>query len=191
MNRKFNLLKSLLVSLALILFSGMAVAQNGSGNGAFVDVNKVLQAIPGYSDSIKKLDEVRLMYQNQYNFLLVDLQQKIKTYELKKDSFSPFVSNLKLQEIKQAQGNLDTFQKVANTALKMQQDLMLTGFLTSIHDAVSEIGAQKKISVVWDAAMLKNAIWSDPKSDITEEVIAKVKSKSVAVHTATSSSVKK
>jgi Skp family chaperone for outer membrane proteins len=166
----------LLFALACNLCIGNLKAQSGIPN-AYVDINVVLQAMPGYKDSIKKLDEIRAMYQNQYNFLLVDLQQKIKTYESKKDSLSPYVSNLKLQEIRQGQANLDTFQKVANEALKMQQDKVLSGFLTEIRNVVAQIGNLRHLGTVWDASMLKNAIWTDPKSDITQEVIKTIQLK--------------
>lgn len=156
--------------LTLLLFnSTYSMAQ--AGNAAYVNVEKVLQASPGYQDSLKKLDNLRVMYQNQYNYLLADLQQKIKAYEIRKDSFSPFVAQIKIKEIKNAQANLDTFQAVANSALQMQQNQIVAGFLANIKTVSEEIGQRKKLSGVWDSALLKNALYIDPKSDITEEVI--------------------
>lgn len=128
--------------------------------------------MPGYADSVKLLDNIRTMYQNQYNYLLIDLQQKIKQYEIQKDSLSPFIANIRLQEINTSQRNLDTFQSVANTALSIQQDKILSGFLKDIHSATAAIGTQKKYIAIWDSNMLKNAIWTDPKADMTQEIIA-------------------
>jgi len=159
------------IAFFVLFYSNPIFGQAVPLPNAYIDINVVLQAMPGYKDSVKMLDNIRVMYQNQYNYLLVDLQQKIKTYESKKDSFSPYVANLKLTEIKQSQANLDTFQAVANNALKMQQDKVMTSFLKEIRDASASIGNARKLGTVWDSAMLKNAIWTDPKSDITQDVI--------------------
>lgn len=174
---KLNLkcISTFLITALLLSYSSFISAQNIS-NG-YVNLNKVMQAMPGYGDSVKHLDAIRLMYQNQYNYLLVDLQQKIKEYQSKKDSLAPMIANIKLQEIKQSQSNLDTFQAVANNALVMQQNETMKGFLAEIQVAVAEIGNQKHIGTIWDANMLKNAIWTDPKSDITNDVIQNILNK--------------
>ena len=163
----------------ILLMSAMLVvpAVKAQNTQAYVDVNKVLQAMPGYQDSTKKLDEIRAMYQNQYNYLLVDLQQKIKMYEAQKDSLSAYIANIRLREIKNAQANLDTFQAVANSALNIQKNKMLSGFLSDIKDAIAAIGNEKKYNTIWDYEMLKNAIWTDPKTDITQEVISRLDKK--------------
>ncbi len=170
---------SLLIGFCTLFYANLASAQAGGAlPNAYVDIAKTLQAMPGYQDSIKKLDAIRALYQNQYNYLLVDLQQKIKTYESKKDSLSPYVANLKLAEIKQAQANLDTFQMVANNALQMQQNQVIGSFMIVIREVSKSIGVKRKLGTIWDSAMLKNAIWTDPNSDITQEVIDAILAKS-------------
>lgn len=169
-----TLLRSTVLIVALLIVNSSQAQNKNYVPNAFVDVNKVLQAMPGYQDSVKGLDNIRMMYQNQYNLLLVDLQQKIKTYEAGKDSLSPFVANTKLKEIKNSQANLDTFQALANQALKFQQDRVLQGFLEKIREAVTALGQQGRYGTVWDSGMLKSAIWTDPKSDITQDVITQL-----------------
>ncbi len=59
----------------------------------------------------------------------------------------------------------------------MQQNQIVAGFLANIKTVSEEIGTRKKLSGVWDSALLKNALYIDPKSDITEEVIQAIVSR--------------
>ncbi len=173
--KNFRTIIMTLTSAILIL--NVQTVKSQSGVNAYVNVDSVLRSMPGFGDSVKKLENIRIMYQNQYNYLLVGLQQKIKEYETRKDSFSPYIANLKLQEIKRDQANLDTFQAVANNSLDQQRSQIYSGFFKEIKEAAATIGAQKKYSTIWDSGMLKNAIWTDPKTDITTDVINAIKNK--------------
>lgn len=167
----------LMTLTAAVFILNVQTTKAQAGSNAYVNIDSVLKSMPGFADSIKKLDNIRVMYQNQYNYLLVGLQQKIKEYETRKDSFSPYIANLKLQEIKRDQANLDTFQAVANNSLDQQRSQVYSVFFKEIREAAATIGAQKKYSTIWDSGMLKNAIWTDPKSDITTDVINAIKNK--------------
>ena len=173
-----NFRTTILMTMTAAIFMLTAqTAKSQNGSNAYVNVDSVLKSMPGFADSLKTLDNIRVMLQNQYNYLLVGLQQKIKEYETRKDSFSPYIANLKLQEIKRDQANLDTFQAVANNSLDQRRAQIYSVFFKEIREAAATIGAQKKFSTIWDSGMLKNAIWTDPKTDITTDVINAIKNK--------------
>ena len=160
--------KITLLFTALIFLAGIASAQKY----AFVDTEYILNNIPSYKAAQEKLDElskgweqeisdaynmVEEMYKNYQNeVVLLSREAKIKREEE--------IIN-KEQEAKELQNKYFGVEGELYNKQPIQDE---------IYNAVKQIAADGNYAVIFDTSAGMNMLYTDPRYDISDEVLEKL-----------------
>jgi outer membrane protein len=165
--------KITLLLTALIFLAATAAAQKY----AFVDTEYILNNIPSYKAAQEKLDElsqgwekeisdaydlVEEMYKNYQNeVVLLSREAKIKREEE--------IIN-KEQEAKELQNK---YFGVEGELYNKRQEL-IQPIQDEIYNAVKEIAADGNYAVIFDTSAGMNMLYTDPRYDLSDEVLEKL-----------------
>jgi len=165
--------KITLLLTVLIFLTGTALAQKY----AFVDTEYILNNIPSYTAAQEKLDElstgwekeisdaynlVEEMYKNYQNeVVLLSREAKIKREEE--------IIN-KEQEAKELQNK---YFGVEGELFNKRQEL-IQPIQDEIYNAVKEIAADGNYAVIFDTSAGMNMLYTDPRYDLSDEVLEKL-----------------
>ncbi len=163
---------SLILSIVL-LAAGTAFAQKY----AFVDSEYILNNIPSYASAQEKLDELSKGWEDEISAVYAEVEQMYKDYQNEVVLLSRDAKTKREEEIinrehdaKQLQ---DTYFGVEGELYKKQQEL-IQPIQDEIYNAIKEIAVDGAYAIIFDTASGANILYSNPKYDISDEVLQKL-----------------
>jgi len=164
----------------LILLTGIllfAVATTFAQKFAFVDTEYILENIPSYKAAQEQLDQLSAQYQKELESMHSELEQMYKDFQ----SESVLLSNemkrkredvivTKEKEYKDLQRKYfgregDLFKKRQGLIKPIQDD---------IFNAIQEISNEGSYAVIFDKASGITLIYTNPKFDLSDQVLTKL-----------------
>ncbi|PZX17358.1 periplasmic chaperone for outer membrane proteins Skp [Breznakibacter xylanolyticus] len=160
----------LAVMLVLFLTSWSVDAQKF----AFVDTDYILKRVPAYEAAQEQLNVASQKWQQEVEKSFQDVSALYKSYQTESVFLSPEMKAKRENEIvekeKQAKqlqqkyfGNQGELFKKREALIKPIQD--------DIYSAISAVSNEKGLSAVFDKASNVGVLFTDPKIDISDEVI--------------------
>ena len=160
-------------TLALLLFVGVAMAQKF----AFVDSDYVLQNIPSYNAAQTELDKVSETWEAEVALEYTEIETMYKTYqservlltdEMKKQREDEILS--KERQVKELQAKY--FGPDGDLSKKRQE--LVKPIQDAIYKAVKELSAEGSYAVIFDTASGASILYSNPRYDLSDEVLEKL-----------------
>lgn len=178
-----NILKAAVLSLFLLgLLTVSAHAQN---RYATVDLQKLFQnywltkqALASLKDRSAELDKTRKemvdsvqKIQDEYKKLLMDANDQAVTAEEREKR--KLAAQVKLKELQDSAGGIDSFVAQAKTTLDEQQRRLTDNVLTKIREGVSAKARSAGFAMVFDTAT-PVVVYSNGENDITDAVLSQL-----------------
>jgi outer membrane protein len=165
--------KILSTALALFLFAGLTYAQKF----AFVDTEYILKNIPSYNAAQTELDKISSDYEKEIAAEYEELEKMYKTYqservlltdEMKKKREEEIMTREK--EVKELQAKY--FGPEGDLSSKRQE--LVKPIQDAIYKAVKELSAEGSYAVIFDTASGASILYSNPRYDLSDEVLKKL-----------------
>jgi outer membrane protein len=165
--------------LPLLLLSLFVVGANAQQKIAYVNSTKIFQEIPEAQDAQKKIDALTKPYQDTLATMEKDLQDRIEEYQKKESLMNDAAKKAAQQEFADLKRKYDEFrfEKFGNDGeVAKKTDRIINPLKEKILRAIEAVAKAEKYTFVFDQTEnVKVLLYGDPKEDLTNRVIDKLK----------------
>jgi outer membrane protein len=144
---------------------------------AIIDMEYILKHVPAYESANEQLNQVSKKWQSEVETKMQAVQTLYKTYQTEVVFMSPEMKTKRENEIvekeKAAQELKKQYFGPEGELYKKRQSLMKP-IQDEVYNAIQTISNDKGYQLVLDKSSAMNIIFSSPKIDISDEVLAKL-----------------
>ena len=167
-------MKKILLGIALILASFSFVSAQ---KYAYVDTDYILDNIPEYGDAKTTLDELSAKWQKEIEVRFSEIDKLYKSFQAESVLLPEDVRKKKEDDIVKKEKNVKDIQKQRfgkeGDLFKKRQELVKP-IQEKIYNAIEQIAADEGYAVIFDKAGSLSMIYTNPKFDISEEILNKM-----------------
>lgn len=136
-----------ILSLALVLFSGLLSAQQKLGH---VNSQELMQLMPERIEAEQKLQALNAQLEERMTILQADYQGKITAFQaLAEDTPTSTVNDMR-DEIIGMETRIQEFRANAERDLVTKQEELLTPMLEKLQDAIDQVGKENGFTYILD-----------------------------------------
>lgn len=162
-----------MVSLIISMAGFSAMAQKF----AYVDTDYILDNIPEYADAQAQLDELSVQWQKEIEAKFADIDKMYKSFQNEAVLLPEDMKKKREDEIIKKEKEAKDLQKKRfgkdGDLFKKRQELVKP-IQEKVYTAIEDIASSENLAVVFDKAGSATLIYSNPKFDISEQVLDKL-----------------
>ena len=165
--------KILSIALALFLFAGVAMAQKF----AFVDTDYILQNIPSYNAAQEELNKISENWEAEVTLEYEAIEKMYKTYQSERVLLTDEMKNQRQEEIMTKEREVKELQAKyfgPEGELSKKRQELVKPIQDAIYKAVKELSAEGSYAVIFDTASGASILYSNPRYDLSDEVLKKL-----------------
>lgn len=164
-------MKKLIILIVGIFFLNMAVEAQ---RYAVIDTKYILDKIPEYKESQKKLDQFSEMWQQEIDKLTAVLNKMYKEYDVEQVMLSDELRKKREDEIYNKEVELRDLQKkrfgYEGDLFKKRQEL-IKPIQDKVYSAIQKLAIAKMYDFILDKSEGITVIFADPKLDKSDDVL--------------------
>ncbi len=164
-----------ILTTAAILFAiaSASVAQKF----AYVDSEFILENIPEYTDAKAEVDELSIQWQREIEARFSEIDQLYKSFKAEAVLLPDDIKNKREEEIIAKEKSAKDLQKQRfgkdGDLFKRRQEL-IKPIQEKIYNAIESLAATENYAVIFDKAGSVSMMYTNPRYDISEEVLDKL-----------------
>lgn len=167
-------MKRVIVSvLAILLMTGVALAQKF----AFVDTDYILQNIPSYSAAQQELNKLSEEWEKEIATEYETIETMYKTYQSERVLLTDEMRQKREEEIIAKERQVKDLQSKyfgPDGDLSTKREELVKPIQDAVYKAVKEISAEGSYAVIFDTASGASILYSNPRYDLSDEVLKKL-----------------
>lgn len=144
---------------------------------AYVDSEFILENIPEYADAKTEVDELSIQWQNEIEAKFSEIDQLYKNFKAEAVLLPDDIKNKREEEIIAKEKIAKDLQKQRfgkeGDLFKRRQEL-IKPIQEKIYNAIESLAATDNYAVIFDKAGSVSMMYSNPRYDISEEVLDKL-----------------
>ena len=156
--------------VSLVCLAGIVRAQKV----AFVDTQYILDNIPEYAEAQAQLDEISVQWQKEIEEKFAEVDKMYRDYQAQSVLLPEDMKKKKEQEIvdkeKEAKGLQRKYFGKDGELFKKRQEL-IKPIQEKIYNAIQQIADDNNYGIVFDKAGSLTIMYSNPKYDISDDVL--------------------
>lgn len=165
--------RTLLIAALFVFASAATFAQKF----AYVDSEFILENIPEYADAKTEVDELSIQWQSEIEAKFAEIDQLYKNFKAEAVLLPEDIKNKREEEIISKEKIAKDLQRkrfgTDGDLFKRRQEL-IKPIQEKIYSAIESIAAADNYAVVFDKAGSVSMMYSNPRYDISEEVLDKM-----------------
>jgi outer membrane protein len=165
--------KILSAALVLFLFAGTAMAQKF----AFVDTDYILQNIPSYNAAQEELNKISETWEAEISVEYEAIEKMYKTYQSERVLLTDEMKKKREDEIMSAERTVKELQAKyfgPDGDLSKKRQELVKPIQDAIYKGVKELSAEGSYAVIFDTASGAAILYSNPRYDLSDEVLKKL-----------------
>ena len=165
--------KTISIALALFLFAGVAMAQKF----AFVDTDYILQNIPSHNAAQEELNKASEEWEAEITVEYEAIEQMYKTYQSERVLLTDEMKKQREEEIMNKERQAKELQSKyfgPDGDLSKKRQELVKPIQDAIYKAVKELSAEGSYAVIFDTASGASILYSNPRYDLSDEVLKKL-----------------
>jgi outer membrane protein len=165
--------KLALLLTVLCVSASMAVAQKY----AFVDTEYILNNIPSYKAAKEQLDKISQDWQKEIEAKYTEIDQMYKDYQAERVLLAEDMRKKREEMIVNKEKEVKELQKSyfgQNGALLKKRQELIQPIQDEIYKAVKDLALEGGYAVIFDTANGPTMIYTNPRYDISDEVLQKL-----------------
>lgn len=167
-------MKRLLILSFAVLFTSMAgLAQKY----AYVDTEYIMNNIPVYESAQQQLNELSEQWKNEIEEERAELERMYEDFKSEKVILTEKLKQKREEEIIEKEKELRKMQNKyfgQEGLLFQKRKELIKPIQDDIFNAVKEIAQEGNYAVIFDTANSMNMLFTDPKYDMSDEVLRKL-----------------
>ncbi len=164
--------KLTIILLTLISFTGIAQQKY-----AYVDSEYILKKIPSYEAAQQKLDELSVQWQKEIEGYYKEIDKMYKDYQNDKVLLTEEMKKKRQDDIIKKEKEVKDVQKKyfgKDGMLYKKRQELIKPIQDEIYNAIKEIATNGNYGIVFDISAGASVLYTNPKFDISEEVLKKL-----------------
>jgi len=174
LNQGGNTMKKTFMIAAILL---AAAATSFAQKFAYVDSDFILENIPEYADAKTEIDELSIQWQSDIEAKFSEIDQLYKNFKAEAVLLPDDIKNKREEEIIAKEKIAKDLQKQRfgkdGDLFKRRQEL-IKPIQEKIYNAIESIASTDNYAVIFDKAGSVSMMYSNPRYDISEEVLDKL-----------------
>lgn len=162
-----------IILIAMMVFAPFANAQKF----AYIDSEFIMENIPEYTDAKAEIDELSLTWQKEIEAKFAEIDQLYKSFKAEAVLLPDDIKNKREDEIINKEKAAKDLQKKRfgsdGDLFKRRQEL-IKPIQEKIYGAIESLAASENYAVIFDKAGSVSMMYSNPRYDISEEVLDKL-----------------
>ncbi len=141
---------------------------------AYVDTDYILSHIPAYKAAQEKLNELSVEWQKQVEQLYEEVGQMRRKYQNEQVLLTPEMQDQRKEQIAAKEKMAQQLQKQyfgPQGAIFQRREELIKPIQSEVFAAIDEIASDDNYALVFDIAAGPIVIYTDPKYDISDEVL--------------------
>jgi len=167
-------MKKYIIAFIFILCAGFAVQAQ---KYAFVDTDYILDNIPEYADAQSVLDELSIQWQKEIEAKFAEIDKMYKSFQNEAVLLPEDMKKKREDDIIKKEKDAKDLQKKRfgkdGDLFKKRQELVKP-IQDKVYTAIEDIANDDNYAVVFDKANNSTLIYTNPKHDISEQVLDKL-----------------
>ena len=159
--------------MTILIASGSAFAQKY----AYVDTEYILNNIPSYSAAQKQLDDLSQKWESEISAIYEGVEQMYRNYQNDVVLLSKEARIKREEEIinreREAKELQNSYFGVDGELFKKREEL-IKPLQDDIYNAIKDIAVEGAYAVIFDTSSGMNMIYTNPRYDISDEVLHKL-----------------
>lgn len=174
-NYKFkntNMKKIIVFLFATIVCSGISAQKF-----AYVDTEYILNNIPTFKAAQEQIDKLSADWQKEVETKYAEIDKTFKTYQSEKVLLTDDMKAKREDEIVKKEQEVKEFQKKyfgKDGLLFKKRNELIKPIQDQVYNAIKELAAEQSYAIIFDTASNPNIIYSNPKSDKSDEVLQRL-----------------
>lgn len=167
-------MKKTLIITALFAFASVATFAQ---KFAYVDSEYILENIPEYADAKAEVDELSIQWQRDIEVKFGEIDQLYKNFKAEAVLLPEDIKNKREEEIiskEKAAKDLQRKRFGTDGDLFQRREELVKPIQEKIYSAIESIAASDNYAVIFDKAGSVSMMYSNPRYDISEEVLDKM-----------------
>lgn len=173
MFKEMKNLKKIGVVVLLFLTTSISYGQNF----AYVDTEYILENIPDYNDAQGELDKLSIEWQKQLERRYSEIDKMYKNYQAEQILLTEDMKTKREDEIIKKEKAAKEYQKQkfgVDGELFQKRKELVKPVQDKVYKAISEIANYKKLGVVFDKSSALTMLYTNPKYNISDDVLKKM-----------------
>lgn len=173
MFKQMKNLKRIGVLSILFLTTSLAYSQSF----AYVDTEYILENIPDYKDAQGELDKLSIEWQKQLERRYSEIDKMYKNYQAEQILLTEDMKVKREDEIIKKEKAAKEYQKEkfgVDGELFQKRKELVKPVQDKVYKAISEIANYKKLGVVFDKASALTMLYTNPKYNLSDDVLKKM-----------------
>jgi outer membrane protein len=165
--------KPVLFLAVLCISTALAVAQKY----AFVDTEYILNNIPSYKAAKEQLDKVSQDWQKEVEAKYAEIDQMYKDYQAERVLLAEDMRKKREEVIVSKEQEVKELQKSyfgQNGALFKKRQELIQPIQDEIYKALKDMATEGGYAVIFDTSSGTSMIYTNPRYDISDEVLQKL-----------------
>ena len=167
-------MKKIILLAAIIFTFGFGVSAQ---KYAFVNTDYILDNIPEYADAQAQLDELSIQWQKEIEVKFADIDKMYKNFQNESVLLPEDMKKKREDDIIKKEKEGKDLQKKRfgkdGDLFKKRQEL-IKPIQEKVYNAIEEIATAENYAVVFDKASNATLIYTNPKYDISEQILDKL-----------------
>jgi outer membrane protein len=163
--------------IGLVLTLVMASVMGFGQNFGYVDSEYILENIPEYKDAQGELDKLSVEWQKQLERRYAEIDKMYKNYQAEQILLTEDMKLKREDDIVKKEKAAKEYQKQkfgVNGELFQKRKELVKPLQDDVYKAISSIANYKKLGVVFDKASALTMLYTNPKYNISDDVLKKM-----------------
>jgi outer membrane protein len=167
-------MKKIIILAAIIFAMGLSISAQ---KYAYVNTDYILDNVPEYADAQAQLDELSVQWQKEIEVKFAEIDKMYKNYQNEAILLPEDMKKKREEDIVKKEKEGKDLQKKRfgkdGDLFKKRQEL-IKPIQEKVYNAIEEIATAENYATVFDKAGNATLIYTNPKYDISEQVLDKL-----------------
>jgi outer membrane protein len=171
---KQNLNKMKKILTLLVVLSSLTLSNIQAQKFAVVDTEYILDEVPEYKAAQTKLNDLSGKWEQEVNEMIKEVDQLYKNYQADRIILSEEMRKKREEEISEKERAIAQFRKEKfgkSGALYQERQKLVKPIQDKVYNAIKKVAETDRYAMILDTASELSVLYSDPKYDISDEVL--------------------
>jgi outer membrane protein len=163
--------------LWILVLSLSAVCSADAQKFGYVDTKYILSHIPDYKQAQDEVNKLSSQWQKEIEAKYESIEKMEKAYQAEKILLTDEMRKKRESDIEMKRADAKDMQKqkfgVEGELFKKREEL-IKPIQDRIYEAIQQVAEQKSLMVIFDKANHSNLLYTNPKSDLSDQVLKKM-----------------
>ena len=178
-----NSIRAAVGALALLVIGGAAQAQGAPVKIGYVNTQALMAAAPGRAAAESTYNKEVIAFQKQQQAWRDSLNKLLETYQKAEPGYTAAKKQAEQEKLQKINQDLTNLNLLGEQKIQQRENEVLAPLMEIVRAAIDEIRAEGGYAMIFSGDQNSPIVAADKNLDLTDKVIARLKTKSATTPT--------